>query len=183
MKGFDSFGDNNTLGVNVTRPEKPKIPVSSASSRVVTIGGVQRPAMGPDETAITDAIDENEQQPKGNMMEKDDNNETYSHIDAEAKPPGKDNKKRSNLIRKGGKDMHSGMELLDTEFLLTVVENLDNGDGQDVIMRKLCFNELVRSSQRYEISSTALKLYAMDVDGLFGKSIQCESMLELAERG
>jgi hypothetical protein len=182
MKGFDSFGANGGADLSVTRPEKPKIPISAERSRIVTIGGVQRPAIGPDESAITDAIEETEEA-KGNMMENDDKNESYSETAVEVKPSRNENKKRSNLIRKGGKDMHGGMELLGAEFLLSIVDNSDNGDGHDVIMRKLCFNELVRSSQRHEISSISLKMYAMDVDGLYGKSIQCEAMLELAERG
>ena len=182
IKGFDSFGDNGGVDLNVTRPEKPKIPISAGRSRVVTIGGIQRPALGPDETAITDAIDETEEG-KGDMMENDGKKESYSETAVEVKPSSNENKKRSNLIRKGGKDMHSGMSLLDVEFLLSIVDNSDNGDGHDVIMRKLCFNELIRSSQRHEISSSSLKMYAMDVDGLYGKSIQCEAMLELAERG
>jgi hypothetical protein len=182
MKGFDSFGENGVGDLNVTRPEKPKIPISAGRTRVVTIGGVQRPALGPDETAIGDAIEETEEG-KGDMMEKDNKKESNSGVAVEVKPSMNENKKRSNVIRKAGKDMHSGMELLEVEFLLSVVDNSDNGDGHDVIMRKLCFNELVRSSQRHEISSGALKMYAMDVDGLYGKSIQCEAMLELAERG
>lgn len=182
MKGFDSFGDNGGSDLNVTRPEKPKIPISAERSRVVTIGGVQRPVLGLDETTIIDSIKETEEA-KGSMMENDDKNESYSETAVEVKPSRNENKKRSNLIRKGGKDMHSGMSLLDVEFLLSIVDNSDNGDGHDIIMRKLCFNELVRSSQRHEISSSSLKMYAMDVDGLYGKSIQCEAMLELAERG
>ena len=182
MKGFDSFGDNGGRDIHVTRPEKPKIPVSAGRSRVVTIGGVQRPALGPDETAIGDALEETEEG-KGDMMENDDKKESNLETAAEVTPAKNGNKKRGNLIRKGGKDMHSGMELLDVEFLLSIVDISDNGDGHDVVMRKLCFNELVRSSQRHEISSGALKMYAMDVDGLYGKSIQCEAMLELAERG
>lgn len=182
MKGFDSFGDNSGRDLNVTRPEKPKIPVSGVRSKIVTIGGVQRPALGPDETAFGDAIDETEEG-KGDMMENDDKKAGNLETAAEGAPAKTENKNRSNLIRKAGKDMHSGMELLDVEFLLSIVDTSDNGDGHDVVMRKLCFNELVRSGQRHEISSSALKMYAMDADGLYGKSIQCEAMLELAERG
>jgi hypothetical protein len=79
-------------------------------------------------------------------------------------------------------DMFSGMELLELDFLLGVIENTSGNDSNDVSMRKLSFNELLRRQQRNEIDSYAMKIYAIDEDDLYGKDIQCEALKELAER-
>ena len=81
-----------------------------------------------------------------------------------------------------GRDMQGGLDLLDTDFLLSIVDNTDSSQANDVTMRKINFNELLRRNQRHEISSSALKVYTMDVDGVYGKDIQCQAMQELAER-
>jgi len=81
-----------------------------------------------------------------------------------------------------GKDLHSGMELLELDFLLSVVENTKGGDENDVAMRKLNFNELLRRDQLNEANSSALKVYAINQGNLYGKDIQCEAMKELTER-
>jgi len=81
-----------------------------------------------------------------------------------------------------GKDLHSGMELLELDFLLSVVENTKGGDENDVAMRKLNFNELLRREQLNEANSSALKVYAINQGNLYGKDIQCEAMKELTER-
>ena len=94
---------------------------------------------------------------------------------SEQKPKGKPAKKRE-------KDLHSGMELLGLDFLLSVVENTKGGDENDVAMRKLNFNELLRREQLNEADSSALKAYAINKGNLYGKDIQCEAMRELAER-
>ncbi len=91
-----------------------------------------------------------------------------------------DYKRGSN--RKRGRDMTGGMELLEVDFLLGVVEDTGGADKNDVMMRKLCFNELVRADHRGEIDSVALSTYAVDTDKLYGKDIQCQAMLELTER-
>lgn len=185
MKGFDSFGDDGRSTI-VTRPGKPVIPISNVRASVVTIGGVQRPALGPDDTVVDGEIEENEGQAKEKTMKsndtKDVGSDMHEDLSAAIKPAMKNVKKRPNRPRKGGKDMHSGMELLELAFLVGVVEDLDGGDEAGVVMRRLCFNELVRSDQRHEISSNTLKVYAMDVDGLYGKQVQCQAMLELTER-
>jgi hypothetical protein len=84
--------------------------------------------------------------------------------------------------RERGKDLHSGMELLELDFLLSVVENTKGGDKKDVAMRKLNFKELIRREQLYEADSNALKVYAKNKDNLYGKGIQCEAIKELTER-
>ncbi len=80
------------------------------------------------------------------------------------------------------KDLDSGMELLELNFLLGIIENTKGDDAKDVMMRKLGFNELVRRGQLYAVSGKTLKVYAIDAGNLYGKDIQCEAMKELAER-
>ena len=79
-------------------------------------------------------------------------------------------------------DLESGMELLELDFLLGIIENTDGADKNDVTMRKLCFNEVIRRSQQNEIDSYALKVYSINENNLYGKDIQCEAMKELALR-
>jgi len=181
MKGFDSFGDDGRPTV-VTRPGKPVIPISNVGASVVTIGGVQRPALGPDDTAVGDETEESEDEAMEKTMKSNEKDEVSSGTHDDSASTVKSVKKRPNRPRKGGKDMHSGMELLDLEFLLGMVENTEDDDESSVIIRRLCFNELVRSDQRHEISSNTLKVYAKDVNGLYGKQVQCQAMLELTER-
>jgi hypothetical protein len=85
---------------------------------------------------------------------------------------------------KGGpdRDLGSGMEMLEMDFLLSVVENTKGDDKNDVTMRKLVFNELIRREELDAIDSTALKVYTVDEDRLYGKDIQCEAMKKLTER-
>lgn len=80
------------------------------------------------------------------------------------------------------KDLGSGMEILEMDFLLGVVENTKGDDKNDVEMRKLVFNELLRREQLDAIDSNALKVYTVDEDKLYGKNIQCEAMKKLTER-
>lgn len=91
--------------------------------------------------------------------------------------------KEEGLRRKREKDLHSGMELLDMDFLLKVVENTnDGGDEKDVVMRKLNFKELLRRGELNQADSNALKEYAVNKGNLYGKDIQCEAIRILAER-
>jgi len=80
------------------------------------------------------------------------------------------------------RDLGSGMEVLEMDFLLSVVENTKGEDKNDVTMRKLVFNELLRREQLDAIDSNALKVYTVDESRLYGKDIQCEAMKKLAER-
>jgi len=85
--------------------------------------------------------------------------------------------------RKREKDLHSGMELLELNFLLSIVENINGGDDEkDVIIRKLNFKELLRRGKLNQADSKALRKYAINKGNLYGKDIQCEAMKSLAER-
>jgi hypothetical protein len=81
------------------------------------------------------------------------------------------------------KDLHSGMELLGLDFLLSIVENTNGGDDEkDVAIRKLNFKELLRRGKLNQADSKALRIYAINKGNLYGKDIQCEAMKSLAER-
>lgn len=80
------------------------------------------------------------------------------------------------------RDVGGGMEMLEMDFLLGVVENTKGDDKNDVTMRKLVFNELIRREQLDAVDSKTLKVYTVDEDKLYGKDIQCEAMKKLTER-
>ncbi|MFZ0034325.1 MAG: hypothetical protein WAK60_04990 [Sedimentisphaerales bacterium] len=81
------------------------------------------------------------------------------------------------------KDLHSGMELLEVDFLLSIVENTNGGDDEkDITIRKLNFKELLRRGKLNHADSNALKIYAINKGNLYGKDIQCEAIKSLAER-
>ena len=82
----------------------------------------------------------------------------------------------------GEKDLKSGMELLEPSFLLRVVESTESNDKNDVMMRKLSFNELLRREELDRVAGNALKVYAVNEGSVYGKDIQCEAMKELAKR-
>ncbi len=91
--------------------------------------------------------------------------------------------RRKNKAGKAGeKDLGSGMEMLKLDFLLSVIEKTESDDEDDVVMRKLSFNELLRRGQLCAADSKTLKIYAIDEGNLYGKDIQCEAMKELAKR-
>jgi len=85
-------------------------------------------------------------------------------------------------MAKTDKDVQSGMELLGLDFLLSIVENTEGDDQNNVTMRKLNFDELVHRKQLHTVDSSALKVYATDASNLYGKAIQCEAMKQLAQR-
>jgi hypothetical protein len=88
-----------------------------------------------------------------------------------------------DLPRKKEKDLQSGMELLELDFLLNVVENADDGcDEKDIAMRKFNFKELMRRGKLDQADSNALKEYALNKGNIYGKDIQCEAIRTLAER-
>ncbi|MHC4462845.1 MAG: hypothetical protein ACYS6W_03835 [Planctomycetota bacterium] len=108
---------------------------------------------------------------------------TEVHVDEHKEFIGKPLKElKDKSTRERGKDLHSGMELLELDFLLSVVENTKGDDEEDVAMRKLNFNELLRREQLNEAGSSALKVYARNEGNLYGKDIQCEAMKELTVR-
>ncbi len=84
--------------------------------------------------------------------------------------------------RKKTEDLNSGMELLELDFLLSIVESTAGNDSNDVAMRKLTFNELLRRKNQNHIDSQALTVYAVNPGNLYGKDIQCEAMMELTKR-
>jgi hypothetical protein len=91
-------------------------------------------------------------------------------------------KPKGESDREGGRDLAGGMEMLELDFLLSVVENTRGDDKNDVMMRKLNFNELLRREQLNEIDSNTLKVYAVDEGNLYGKDIQCQAIKELTVR-
>jgi len=80
------------------------------------------------------------------------------------------------------RDLASGMEMLELDFLLNTVESPEGNDEKDIMMRKLCFRELVRRKQLKAADSNVLKVYAMNEGNLYGKDIQCAAMKELVKR-
>ena len=72
------------------------------------------------------------------------------------------------------------MELLNTDFLVEVVERTETVDRRDASMRGLCFNELLRRSELSAVASDALKVYTLDKDGFYGKTIRYEAMRMLS---
>jgi hypothetical protein len=86
------------------------------------------------------------------------------------------------LATEKNKDLQSGMELLELDFLLSVVENTKGNSQNDVIIRKLNFNEVLRREKLSQVKSKVLTVYAINRGNLYGKDIQCRAMEELAER-
>jgi hypothetical protein len=80
------------------------------------------------------------------------------------------------------KDLASGMEILELDFLLSIVENTKGRNKKDTMMRKLAFNELVRRQQLSAVDSGVLNVYILNKSKLYSKDIQCEAMRALAER-
>ena len=80
------------------------------------------------------------------------------------------------------RDLAGGMEMLDLNFLLSIVESTKGDDKNDVTMRRLAFNELLRREKQDQIDSTTLTIYSVNRGDLYGKVIQCEAMKELAGR-
>ena len=83
---------------------------------------------------------------------------------------------------RAGRNLAGGMEMLEMDFLLGVIENTDGEEKNDVAMRKLTFNEVLRREQQSEIDSSSLAVYAVDEKDLYGKDIQCAAIKELTRR-
>ncbi|MGA1979265.1 MAG: hypothetical protein ABSG99_01700 [Sedimentisphaerales bacterium] len=107
--------------------------------------------------------------------------EVHSSAKAPSDISGEENLK-SEWNKNREKDLAGGMEILDLDFLLSIVENTGGNDKNDVAMRRLTFDELGRREQLDTIDSNALKVYAMNEGNLYGKVIQCEAMKVLTER-
>lgn len=80
------------------------------------------------------------------------------------------------------RDLQGGMELLELGFLLSVLEDMSSAEVSDVTMRKLSFEEILRRDKLNRVSSKALKIYAKDEHGFYGRQIQCEAMKQLSQR-
>jgi len=91
-------------------------------------------------------------------------------------------KLKRDLDKEAKKDLAGGMELLELDFLLGVVENTNGNGKNDVMIRKLSFNELLRRKKLSAIGSSALKVYAKNAKSVYGKDIQCGAMNELSQR-
>jgi len=104
-----------------------------------------------------------------------------SEKDSDAGKEGEE-KSKGDLAEEREADLNSGMELLELDFLLGIIENTKGDDRNDVTMRKLNFNELLRRNKQDQIDSAALKVYALNIGNLYGKDIQCEAMKELTKR-
>jgi hypothetical protein len=107
--------------------------------------------------------------------------EVHSPVKVPSNISGEENLK-SGFNRNRDKDLAGGMEILDLDFLLSIVENTEGNDKNDVAMRRLTFDELLRREQLDTIDSNSLKVYAMNEGELYGKVIQCEAMKVLTER-
>ncbi len=90
-------------------------------------------------------------------------------------------RKRSSAGRKQA-DRKEGMELLDLDFLLSVVSDTEHNGSADVTMHELIFKELIRRKKLSEIESNVLKEYVLNKGSLYSKDIQCEAIKELALR-
>jgi len=181
----------SAIGRNVMTPQKPKLPADIPAQVGTHSGDENDGGLGRDsvfsQLSGTRRMDQYEDYDDYEVKDMEANTSKkpqgrYADSVRDIRPPRKDNASRKNLSRVNGRDMHSGMELLDLTFLLSIVESVDENDKTDVEMRKLCFNELVRTGQRSEIDSKSLKVYAVDADELYGKEIQCQALQELTER-
>ena len=154
---------------SATVPQRPTIPTVVAQSKAcgvqqvpsskrldnkhgATIGGVGQPRRDDIASTASSFVDEPPEQPQSRLKEK--------------------------KLR----DLQGGMELLELDFLLKVVENTEAATTNDVAMRTLCFNELIRTRRVSEIDSNALSVYAVDRGGHYGKDIQLAAMKELTKR-
>lgn len=91
-------------------------------------------------------------------------------------------KNKDETAKGKGENLQGGMELLEQDFLLDIIESTSGNDKNDVTMRKLTFNEMLRREKQDQIDSKALKVYAVNSGNLYGKDIQCEAMKELSRR-
>ncbi len=89
---------------------------------------------------------------------------------------------RNTAGRENPKDLAGGMEMLESDFLVSIVERTQGDDKNDVMLQKLSFNELVRRGELKAADSKSLKAYAINQGSLYDKRIQCEALKELAER-
>lgn len=153
-------GGNTSPGVavaSVTTPQKPRLPKSKAPAKVATL---LRHSDNSNLAAGTVV----------NIRSVEHEDENVANVPKVDFP-----------VRKSQGDC-GGMEMLDTDFVLEVIEDLQCNEANDVVMRKIGFYEILRRDIKSMIDSRALKTYAIDADGHYGKEIQCQAMQELARR-
>ena len=191
-----SVPDGGVKAKNIVLPQKPVVPDNAVESAAMSFVREQEKSS----VAVMDIAsdskninDENKLEVKKMDMStiaRSHTAGTYSETATENKdklteaprPFKRDGNSKKSSSRKRGRDMAGGMGMLDIDFLLSVIEETAGDDKNDVSMRRMCFNELLRTGHRAEIDSAALKVYAMDSEGLYGKDIQCQAMQELTER-
>ena len=103
-------------------------------------------------------------------------------VDFDSPAPADRKIPKSKPAAEKNKNLCGGMDLLELDFLLSTVENIKGNDKNDVTMRKLNFNEVIRREKLSKVKSKALKIYAINGGNLYDKDIQCRAMGELAER-
>lgn len=89
---------------------------------------------------------------------------------------------RKQKRRPGKRNLESGVELLDLDFLLSTVESTEGEEKSDFTMRKITFDALLSIDRIDCIDSMALKHYTINAKNLYTKDIQCAAMTELAKR-
>ena len=98
-------------------------------------------------------------------------------------PGTADRKKPENKpTAKKNRNLQGGMDLLELDSLLSIVEDTKGKSQNDVTMRKLNFNEILRREKLNQIRSKTLTVYAINQGNFYGKDIQCEAMKQLAQR-
>jgi hypothetical protein len=170
-------------GRKVTLPQKPVVPAPAAQPEPMNVSEKERN----DEVKQmqTDTVvkgrttgEEHYSNTPGAVVEETAAEEKASKM----KQSTRTEKLRGEPARRRGRDLQGGMELLGLDFLLSIVENTDSSAELDVTMRKLNFNELIRTEQLHAVDSNVLRVYAMNSDGLYDKNIQCEAIKELTAR-
>ena len=79
-------------------------------------------------------------------------------------------------------DSTSGIEIIETVFLINIIEDTGSSDSNDVSMRRFAFNEMVRRGLLCKVDGPTLRVYALNSNNLYGKTIQCEALKELSIR-
>ena len=169
--------------ISVTKPQKPRVPAPAVKPRVVNVINERENECEVKEMD-TNTVTKDRPANQGRFAERTTTvigngrrEEKVSKIRETIR-----NEKRPDVNRKRGRDITSGMDLLDLDFMLDMVENVEASEPSDIQMRKLIFAEILRSERLHELDSSALKAYAVNEGGLFDKDVQCEAMKELTER-
>ncbi len=169
--------------ISVTKPQKPKVPAPAVKPKAMNIINEQENYCEVKEME-TNTVTKDQSANQGRFAERTTTvignarrEEKVSKMRETIR-----NEKRPEVNRKRGRDVTSGMDLLDLDFMLDTVENVEAADPNDILMRKLLFDEILRSERLHEVDSSALKAYAVNQGGIFDKDVQCEALKELTER-